>query len=355
MRCIVITEQGAELGHAQGHFEVRSAGRLARKVREGDVEQVLVMGRIAVTPQAISACLRLPVDLCFATLRGQFRGRLSSGAGTRPELALAHHAALANPERKRGLAASFVEGKILNQRRLLVRVQAELQDAELAGALTGMRRMAAQVATAESLDGVRGHEGQAAALYWKCFGKAIRNERFSFKRRSFHPPRDPVNAALSFGYGILASACDTSLRLVGLDPGWGFLHETARGRPSLSLDLMEEFRPVVVDRVVLRLINRGELTPADFEISNLDELLAEEEASALAGHPSGKDAAPPIHLAARGREIVLAAFMGRLRERIVYPPLGNEQVLREIILLQARHLARVLQGEEPSYRSFVPR
>lgn len=352
---IVVSEPGSEVGWRQGHFELRRGGRTARKVRAADARELLLVGRASLSAAALHEALRRGLDVSWVGRDGRFRGCLSPGSGRRPELLLAQARCAGEEERAARLAAGFVAGKVENQRRLLMRAQARWRCPEVAAALAEMRGLKARALDGAAADRLRGLEGRAAALYWRHFRRLIEPSGMRFTGRRFRPPPDPVNAALSFGYALLTSACDSALRQVGLEPGIGYLHETARGRPSLALDLMEEFRPVLVDRVVVRLLNRAQLSPTDFEAPAEERRRVEAEAAAWT--VGGDEPAPvqAVHLAPRGRKVLIAELQARFREAVLYPPLGTRQSLREVILLQARHLARVVLGEDERYLAFTPR
>lgn len=380
---LVVSEQGAEVGVRQGQIELRMAGHLVRRVRVCDVREILLMGRVGLTVEAVQVALRERIEVSWLTLQGRFRGRLTTGAGRRAELVLDQLRCATDDARRRAVAAAVVAGKLDNQRRLLVRAQAEWRSDEVARDLAEMRMLRDRALEGPSVESIRGLEGRGAALYWRHFGRLITADGFEFRGRRFRPPPDPINATLSFGYALLASACDSALRLVGLEPGVGFLHEASRGRPSLALDLMEELRPVVVDRVVVRLLNRGQLVPTDFEVPEEEQRRLEDEAAALAleggpvscadgveevedargdpavasaeGASEGPRPSRAIHLAARGRKVLLSEMQSRFREPVLYPPLGTRHSLRDVIVLQARHLARVIEGEDPTYIPFTPR
>lgn len=271
-------------------------------------------------------------------------------------------AALRLEQLRRALDAAFrvriarnpAAGKVQHQRQILLRAQRKLQDEELAGVLGRMRLLAEQMRSANDLDVVRGLEGMAAALYFGQFGKLLLTQDLSFHGRNRRPPRDPINACLSFGYALLGRVADTEVLRCGLDPFVGFFHQPHPGRASLTLDLLEEFRPFV-DALVLRLVNRQQLGPVDFERQGgpeLAELLAEEgtdEQSADSDSPI-----QGVYLADTGRRIFLAEFFRRLRERLFYPPRQGSYELRDILREQIYHLARVIRGEEESYTAFVP-
>jgi CRISPR-associated protein Cas1 len=253
------------------------------------------------------------------------------------------------------VSRAIVSGKIMHQRKLLLRAQRQLRDADLAVILGRMRLLSEQTARAQDLDTLRGVEGMAAALYFGQFSKLLKNRDLAFSGRNRRPPRDPVNACLSFAYALLGTIAETEVLRSGLDPLVGFFHQPLEGRPSLMLDLLEEFRPMM-DTLVLRLINRRQLGPLDFERRGgpeLEEILAEDVDTASEPEREAPES-EGVYLADTGRKVFLVEFYRRLRERLYYPPRQGAFELRDIIREQAYHLARVIQDEEPEYVPFVP-
>ena len=228
------------------------------------------------------------------------------------------------------LARGFVRSKIHNQRVLLRRNGAPEE-----GDLVRLKDLAEQVDQAADLAHLLGVEGEAAAIYFRRFNTMIRVEAplrdtFSFETRNRRPPRDPVNCLLSFAYAVLVRELTATLHGIGLDPYIGFLHQPRFGRPALSLDLMEEFRPVLADSAVLTAINKGEVGPNDFLV-----------------HPTG------CALTADGKRAFVRAIERRLDDVATHPVFQTKLSYRRILELQARGLSKVLMGELaawPEYR-----
>lgn len=178
-----------------------------------------------------------------------------------------------------------------------------------------------------------GIEGTAARMYFSLFPGMLRSDlAFDFRERNRRPPRDPVNALLSFLYTLLLKDCVTAITAVGLDPYIGFFHQLHYGRPSLALDLAEEFRPLVADSVVLTLINNGMVDKGDFI----------QRGAACALKPLA-------------RRKVIEAYEARLETLVTHPVFGYSVSYRRILEIQARLLARVVAGELTAYRSFITR
>lgn len=374
MRTIVVAEQGTTVRADGKMLVVEQAGQTLKKLRTADVDQLVLMGRVELSSGAIALLARTEIDAVFLTVKGSYRARLVTRTSKNVVLRCRQWERAWDEPFVTELARAIVVGKLTHQRQTLLRAQRERKDDRIADALTRMRLLIDQAKQVGNVDSLRGFEGAGAALYFSQFGKLIRNPEFSFAGRNRRPPRDPVNAALSFSYALLLNTIETETLRCGLDPFRGYFHEPAHGRPSLVLDLMEEFRPLI-DLFVLRLLNRRQLGPSDFDIKtgrSLEAVLADQEdGESEPAENDGEDAATAdehdapfdggsvperaVYLGETGRRIVLAAYFKRMRERILYPPRRQRLELRQIAREQCYHLARVIQGEEPQYIPFLPR
>jgi CRISPR-associated protein Cas1 len=357
MHALAITEQGIHV-HVEGEsLLLRQGAQLVRRVRLGEVNQLLLFGQVELTTSAVAALARRRVDVVYLTRQGYFRARLLGPDAPPAARRLAQMRCALEPAFCAGVARGLAAGKIQHQRQLLLRAQRRLQDPELAEVLGRMRLLAERCPRESDLDSVRGVEGMAAALYFGQFAKLLRTAELVFHGRSRRPPRDEVNACLSFGYALLQTVTEAEVWRCGLDPQIGFFHQPLHGRPSLVLDILEEFRPFV-DALVLRLVNRRQLGPLDFERRGgpeLAEVLADEgEGDAAAPAAEGAEAGAGVYLADTGRRIFLTEFFRRLRERLYYPPRQGTFELRDIVREQVYHLARVIRGEDVGYTAFVP-
>lgn len=311
------------------------------------IEQVVVLADSTLTTPALLALLEQKADICFCTYNGQFAGRLAGEFSRNGLLRIEQHRAHNDYGRRVGLAARFVGAKLANQRTQLLRTNRKLNDPALAAAaeqLAGViERVRKLVVPAEvvvdparpqadtPLGTLQGLEGAGAASYFGVFAKLLRAD-FGFDGRRKRPPTDPINALLSFGYVLLMNNVLSAIGLVGLDPYVGYLHSSQYGKPALALDLMEEFRPVIVDSVVQTVINNRVLDEADF--------VAELGAYRLT------DAA---------RRKFLLKFEERLNQEVEHPTFNYRATYRRCLELQVRLLAKALTGEIPAYRPFIVR
>ncbi|MCU0242469.1 MAG: CRISPR-associated endonuclease Cas1, partial [Vicinamibacteria bacterium] len=245
MHTLTLMEQVLTLGIEADLFTVERGGERIDTLRTAEIDEVLIFGQISVSPAAIHLMLSKSMAVVFLSARGQYRGRLLGHSGKNIELRLRQFDRMRDDQFALGWARAVAAGKIANQRGLLLRNQREHQRDDLAGAIASMRRLLTSVAEAENRETLRGLEGQAAALYFGALGKCLRNPAFAFARRSRRPPLDPPNAILSFGYVLLGSAMESLILRVGLEPLLGAFHSPEYGRPSLALDLIEEFRAPV--------------------------------------------------------------------------------------------------------------
>jgi CRISP-associated protein Cas1 len=328
-----VQASGARISKKEDTLEVWTREEGTQRVRMLELESVNLHGAVQVTAQALQALLRAEIPVCHFSYGGWFHGITRSLGTTGVELRRAQYVAAADPQRALTAAKAFVRGKIRNHRTLLRR---NLKPADPA-ALRDLSLLLHRVDTATSPETLLGLEGTAARLWFQRLPHLLKPPAGAFaeplfEQRNRRPPRDPVNALLSYGYGVLVKECTVALERAGLDARLGFYHRPRGGRPALALDLMEEFRPLVVDSTVLGLINRGEISSRDF--------LRSGEAQALT--PSG-------------RKTLLAAYERRMDTLVAHPIFGYSISYRRIVDVQARLLGRWLIGEIPAYRAFVTR
>lgn len=301
---------------------------------------VVCFGPVSTSPELMAACVERGIGLSFLTLNGRFLARVEGEATGNVLLRRRQYRLADDPAATAALARSFVVGKIANARALVVRSTREQPDpppslraaaARLADRHADLERNGATM----TADSIRGHEGDAAATYFGVFGSMIRSSSpdLGFAVRSRRPPRDPANALLSFVYALLRHDCQSALAAVGLDPGVGYLHVDRPGRPSLALDLMEEFRPVLADRLVLALINRGQVSPRQFT----------------------RDEVGGVSMDADARRTVLVAYQERKQASVTHPTTGESTTFGLVPHVQARLLARAIRGDLESYPPFLLR
>lgn len=331
---LLVQEQGARVGLDGERLVVRPPkGGPAIESRLPNTSEVALFGNVQMTAQALRAAMERGIPVSLFTYGGWFVGRAVGFDTKNVELRLAQYAGATNPEVCLALARGFVASKILNCRTLLRR---NLEGDEPV-ALSELRQLARKALAAEALESLLGIEGTAARTYFGCFSGMLRSpdstrSDFDLEGRNRRPPRDPVNALLSFCYSLLAKDFATTLASVGLDPLLGFYHQPRFGRPALALDLMEEFRPLIADSVVISVINNGVVSADDFI-----------------------RAAGSVALTAPARKRVILGYERRMDHLVTHPVFGYRISYRRVLEVQARLLGRYLLGELPRYPAFRTR
>jgi len=323
---LYVQEQGAKVGKTRKVLTIRKGGEELGRVRLKDVSQVVLMGNVQISAQALHLLCEASVPVVHLSMGNWFYG-VTQGITLRNAFdRQAQFAAAADPARCLEFARAIVESKGANQRTLIGR-NVRPRPRDVTDAMSALLK---KVPYAESTEELLGFEGGLAAHYFGAFAKTLKprnfDSEFDFEGRNRRPPRDPVNALLSFGYAILAKECTVALLAEGLDPWWGLYHQPRHGRPSLALDLMEEFRPLLADSAVLTAVNTGMVTRANFSRS-----------------------AAGCMLGPKGRKAFLRAWEARLDQLVTHPAFGYRCSWRTVIRVQARLLARWLRADVPSY------
>ena len=303
------------------------------------LESVCLFGPMTMTPQALELCWEHGVGVnCFSEF-GYFIGRWEGVANTSVMLRRNQYRAADDPEKSNLAASRFIAGKIQNARQSLLRSARESENSEeslrlqdVSEELTKMLRL---LKKSLSVDTTRGLEGQSAALYFSVFSLHLKQQRedFLFKVRSRRPPLDRINCLLSYLYALLLHDAIAALTTTGLDPYVGFLHVDRPNRPSLALDLVEEFRPLLADRLAITLVNRKQIDSGDFNIR---------EGGA-------------VEFTEKGRKKVLVAYQTRKQDEVRHPVLDQDVRVGQIMMIQSRILARHLRGDIPDYLPCVLR
>ncbi|NLI82292.1 MAG: CRISPR-associated endonuclease Cas1 [Deltaproteobacteria bacterium] len=308
------------------------------EARLGEVSQVVLFGNAALTTAALHECLRRQIPVTWLSFGGWFLGH-TVGTGHRNVDTRTHqYRSSFDPETCLALARRWVVAKLANCRTLLRRNwRGDGENAKApADLLRSMQGDMQQAMRARSLDALLGVEGAGASRYFQHFTRMLRNDGpgmgFDFTTRNRRPPKDPVNAMLSFAYAMLTREWTTTLSAVGLDPYRGFYHQPRFGRPALALDMMEPFRPLVADSSVITAVNNGEVQPDDFVRS-----------------------AGACNLTDRARKRFIATFERRMEQEVTHPVFKYKLSYRQLFQVQARLLIRYLSGEIPAYPNFVTR
>ena len=333
LNTLYVLTEGAYLhrDHLSLIVEVERERKLSVPIHH--VSSVALFGSVMASPGAMELCAEAGVSLTFLSMTGRLVARVDAPGSGSVLLRRAQHRQADQPEACVKLARQFVAGKIRNARQVIQRAARESDVPDDTGQLdAAAHRLANTLGALErtaEVDVIRGHEGDAARAYFGVFSAMVRQDRetFAMRERTRRPPLDPLNALLSFTYALLLHDCVAALTAVGLDPSIGFLHDDWPGRPSLALDLMEEFRPLIADRLVLSLINRRQVEPGGFQIRD----------------------GGAVEMNDKTRRAVVEAYQARKQEEVTHPVLEQTIRVAELPFAQARLLARCLRGELSAY------
>ncbi len=321
---VYVNHQGARVGLAGGTLEVSAKDQpLLQRLRLDELSELIILGNVQVTTPALQELMRRGIPVCWATSSGWFLGATSGFGHGDGALRAAQHAAAVDPARRIAFARTWVTAKIRNCRTLLRR---NGSGGEATSAVRRLKELIENAECTRDLDKLRGYEGAAAAIYFQTFPAMLRKRAAwaaeRFRGRNRRPPRDPVNAALSFAYAVQTRSWSVAVTAAGLDLYAGFLHGFRHGRPALALDLMEPARPRIADSVVLRILNTGMLKACHVEEDGDGVLLGEQ-----------------------GRRAVLAALEDRLDESVLHDVLGHAVAYRDLPSTEAARLARSLRRD----------
>lgn len=299
---------------------------------------IVTMGNVLMSPFLMGRCAEDGREVVILDWSGRFSCRMTGPASGNVLLRQAQYEAVRDGERAALIAKNIIAGKVKNSRQVLLRSARESNEASDVEALhAATERLAGllhRLKGETDLDRIRGLEGEAASIYFLVFDRMVKPEErepFQMHGRSRRPPLDRINALISFLYTILLNDCVTAAEAVGLDPQMGFVHSLRPGRPSLALDLMEEFRSSVADRLAFTLINRQQITAADFE----------------------ERAGGAVYLNEKGRKTVVVAYQKRKQEEVEHPLIGEKFPIGLLPHAQARLLARHLRGDMEAYCPYV--
>jgi len=327
MGTVYVKEQGAVVRRDGDRLRVTFQHEELTSIPLLHLDQLALMGNIQLTTPAATRLLERGVDVVFLSKYGKFRGRLMRGGSKFAQLRHRQLQMASQAQVALEIARAIVVAKVANQRVVLQRRAERVPDARRA--LDGMMQMGRQAETAGSLDSLRGFEGKAAAFYFEAL-RALLPADWGFQKRAYHPPPDPANSLLSFGYTLLLKDVTAAVQIVGLDPYLGFFHALGYDRPALALDLMEELRPVIVDSMFLDVVARKQLEPKDFRRT--------------------RNPRRPCSLGEDGIRIVIEQYEERLQSPVTHPLARGQTTYRRAFELQARQMARVIRGKERAYR-----
>ncbi len=298
------------------------------------IESIVCFGNTSVSTPLIRFCGERGIGLTFLSENGRFYGRINGPVSGNVLLRQRQFLSCSDPLFSARMASHFLCGKLLNEKNMLMRAARETADGErekrLKDKALEIAGLSKDLKEPLSTAAMRGIEGAAAAAYFSCFDMMLKTKEMRFEERSRRPPKNEVNAVLSFLYMLLKNDVQSALEAVGLDPACGYLHTLRPGRPALALDIMEELRAPLCDRMALALFNRGQLDKKDFDLE-LGQCLIEEKA----------------------RKLLISSWQNRKKETVQHPFIKEKIEIGLIPFVQAQLLARVLRGDLDEYPPFI--
>ncbi|MBK8254882.1 MAG: type I-C CRISPR-associated endonuclease Cas1 [Polyangiaceae bacterium] len=339
LNTLYVTTDGAYLSRNHDTVVVRVENEQKAQIPFIHISAVCCFGRVLMSPELMGALTEAGIHIAFFSSYGRFLARVEGLPGGNVLLRRAQHRAADNDLKSLSIARSVVIGKVVNTRQFLMHARRDAPTDErrqaIAAVCDRLSMHLKSIPDAPTVEVLRGLEGIAAKDYFSVFGDLIkhRDSAFTFEGRNRRPPKDRMNALLSFGYAVLLQDCVSAATGIGLDPGVGFLHEDRPGRLCLGLDLMEELRVPMVDRLMLSLVNRGQLAPNDF----IDE-------------PAGG-----IRLTDDARKTVLKAYQEMKMGEVQHAFLDQKVTWSRVPHIQALLLARTLRGDLDVYPPFALR
>lgn len=339
LNVLYVQTQGTLLRLDHDAIEIRSPGKPPQRFPLRRFSHLVLFGRVSITPNLIRRCGENGPNIVWMTQYGHFSGQLDSPISGNVLLRRQQHTASMDTTHTLTLARQIVAGKLQNSRQVLLRSARETTSTKEQETLTKTANHIAEsikkLREVKNLDTLRGIEGENAKAYFNSFSHMVKSNKIVFQMvtRTRRPPRDRLNALLSFLYALLQTTCKSACESVGLDPQVGFLHALRPGRPALALDLMEEFRPAIADKLALTLINRNQITSKDFKI-----------------FPGGA-----VYSTETGRKKVLIEFEKHKQKIITHKFTERKIELGLVPHIQALLLARHLRGDLNTYPPYIRR
>ena len=336
LNTLYVTSQGAYLSREGDTVLVQVEGETKFQIPIHALDGIVCFGRVMCSPPVLHLCAERHVTVSFLSEQGRFWARVQGPVSGNVLLRREQYRRADHEPTCAQIARAVVLAKVANSRTVILRAvrdhSPQVDVASLESAARGLERIGEDLSRCVNLETIRGHEGEAARTYFAAFDHLIvaQKEDFFFRERSRRPPLDNMNSLLSFLYTILAHDLTSCLEGVGLDPAVGYLHSDRPGRPGLALDLMEEFRPFLVDRLALSLVNRQQVKPKGFKKSETGAVIMDDET----------------------RKAVLVAYQKRKQEEIRHPFLDEKFAVGLVLHAQALLFARYLRGDIDGYPPF---
>lgn len=332
LNTLYITTQGSYLHKERETIVIKVGDDKVKQLPALNIEHIMCFGQVSVSPFLMGYCGESGIGLSFFTEYGKFLARVQGNQSGNVLLRRTQYRVADDEIRANAIAQIFVGAKIANVRTVLMReLRNHGENSSIKSAVLRLSDSLTYCAKTKTVAQTMGIEGEAAATYFEIFNELLRGSGFKFNGRVRRPPTDPVNALLSFIYSLWTKECAHALQGVGLDPYVGFLHQDRPGRLSLALDLLEEFRAPIADRLVLTLINRKQIQIKDFV----------------------QESSGAVRLTDDARKVVLTAYQERKQEEITHPFLNEKMAIGLIPHYQALLLARHLRGDTAHYPPYL--
>ncbi len=332
LNTLFVTTQGAYLNKEGQAVIVNIEKKAVLRIPIHNLGAIVCFGQVSISPHLMHFCAQNNVSINYLNQYGRFLAKIQGPISGNVLLRKAHYRLSESQDKHHSIVRSFLTGKLINSRTVLRRFLRDHEVIDKVEFATNHLRISAQrLLDHESVDTLRGIEGDSAREYFSVFNHLITNKRFTFSGRNKRPPLDPVNAMLSFTYTLLVNDITAALETVGLDPQVGFLHKDRPGRPSLALDLMEEFRAFFADRLILSLINLKQVKPKDFTT-----------------HENGS-----VSMSDDARKTLLTAYQKRKKDELIHPFINEKCPIGLLFFIQAQLLARHIRGELDAYPPFI--
>ncbi len=327
MKTLYLSEQQSIVKKRDEYLLITYPDKRKTEIPLIHISQVVVSGDVTLTTPALHALLERGIDISFLSLYGHFRGKLQPPIAKNAAIRSAQFRVHADQQQALQVAQACVRGKLANMRTMLLRANRQIQSDEITTAAQDIQKMITQVEQTATVGALLGVEGNGSAAYFRVFGKMLRGT-FTFTHRRRRPPTDPVNAMLSLGYTLLGHQVASAIQVVGLDPYMGFLHTDRPGKPSMVLDLMEEWRQPIVDRSIITLVSKKVV-----QQSNI------------------KPVENGYYLDNFGKHKAVESVVTRLSNMITYKNFRHS--FSSLVLQQARNVARFISGEIEIYSPFI--
>jgi len=331
MGTLYINQDDVFIGKVDERLNVKAQNKVLQDVPLIHLDGVVILGRATISPAAIAELLQRKIPLTFMTDTGKFLGKLEPELTKNIFVRNAQWKAAGETPQAIHVVQGFIRGKLKNYRTTLSRYQREHSEVNLDRAIDQIGNAIAKLEKTENIDSLRGLEGAGSAAYFGVFNQLIRAEGFVFQPRH-RPATDAVNSLLNFGYTLLRHDVESAINIVGFDPYLGYLHVQRYGRVGLAFDLMEEFRSLVVDAMILSAINRRVITLNDFTTEPISNV---------------------VRLSDNGRREFLKMYAQKKQSEFKHPVLGKKCTYQEAFEIQARFLAKYLMGEIEKYPPLV--